>query len=315
MSRGKNTQNHTDIANNTKRKKSANSQNIQKQTGKSFGAQKVALTGFEAPISNNDLKEIFKKNYAKQQNLNNIETDISDIDKANNINNDVQSKTNYIYVKSQQPIKDLYENTLNGIGHLFEPKKAKEKREQEAQQAHQEYLEQMGKIKDELKQIGIEYMKKQNPLYPLPPKGQWGKPTKNGSITSNYGNRFHPILKKIIFHEGIDIGVPIDTPVYAVAEGKVKEVKWAKGYGNYVEIEHKTSKGETITSYYGHLKNFSTKNGTRLKVGQTVNQGEQIALSGNTGASTGAHLHFGMKMDGKQQDPTKYMGEVYKKVK
>lgn len=227
----------------------------------------------------------------------------------------MQSKTNYIYVKSQQPIKDLYENTLNGIGHLFEPKKAKEKREQEAQQAHQEYLEQMGKIKDELKQIGIEYMKKQNPLYPLPPKGQWGKPTKNGSITSNYGNRFHPILKKIIFHEGIDIGVPIGTSVYAVADGKVKEAKWAKGYGNYVEIEHKTFKGETITSYYGHLENFSTKNGTRLKVGQTVKQGEQIALSGNTGRSTGAHLHFGMKIGKNQQDPTEYMGEVYKKVK
>ncbi len=139
------------------------------------------------------------------------------------------------------------------------------------------------------------------------------KPTSIGRITSPYGDRVHPVKKVMKFHDGIDIGVPIGTPVGAVSNGKVTYVGKKTGYGNYVEVQYKNSNGDNITTFYAHLNDFKTKDGEILKVGQIVKQGEQIRHSGNTGIGTGAHLHLGARKNGEKINPIDIIGNVYPK--
>lgn len=113
----------------------------------------------------------------------------------------------------------------------------------------------------------------------------WIMPCK-GRISSPYGWRIHPIYKRRIFHNGIDISVPIGTPVKAIADGKVIKSGSMSGYGIGVVISHGNINGKIVTSEYGHLSQ------TCVKLGQTVKQGQIIAKSGKTGDSDGAHLHL-----------------------
>lgn len=115
-------------------------------------------------------------------------------------------------------------------------------------------------------------------------------------ITYGFGWRVHPIEKVKKHHNGIDFATPIGTNVYSVAEGKVifsgpssiKGANGAVGGGGYiVKIRHKIE-GKFITSSYMHLKEGSLK----VAKGDQVTEGQLIAKSGNTGASTGPHLHF-----------------------
>ena len=139
------------------------------------------------------------------------------------------------------------------------------------------------------------------------------KPTSIGKITSPYGNRIHPIYKTTKLHDGIDISVPIGTPVSTVTDGKVIFVGKKTGYGNYIEVQYKNSNGDNITTFYAHLNDFKTKDGKILKVGQIVKQGEQIGHSGNTGIGTGAHLHLGARKNGIKINPVSIIGNVYPK--
>jgi murein DD-endopeptidase MepM/ murein hydrolase activator NlpD len=115
-------------------------------------------------------------------------------------------------------------------------------------------------------------------------------------ISSPYGWRFHPIEKIRKHHNGVDYASATGTPVYAIARGRVmfagpSRIKMAKGEpgggGYIIKIRHKVN-GEWITSAYMHLK----KGSLLVKKGERVLEGQQIAESGNTGASTGPHLHF-----------------------
>lgn len=132
-------------------------------------------------------------------------------------------------------------------------------------------------------------------------KTTWTTPLKKMCITSNYGNRYHPLYKEIRVHDGIDLRAPLGTPVYAVADGKVIASKVSgsltSGYGNYIEIDHSGG----LSSFYGHL------NKRQVKVGQVVKKGQQIALSGNTGGSKGPHLHFGVHKNAKRTNPLIYL--------
>lgn len=121
--------------------------------------------------------------------------------------------------------------------------------------------------------------------------------TKGYKITSFYGNRMHPIYHKILLHDGVDIGVPLNTRVFAVDDGKISVAGWIKGYGKYIQIEHSNG----LSSFYAHL------NSIKVSQGQSVKQGEVIGLSGNTGIGTGAHLHFGAKKNGKSVNPLNYV--------
>ncbi|MGE5149289.1 MAG: M23 family metallopeptidase [Rhodospirillaceae bacterium] len=96
-------------------------------------------------------------------------------------------------------------------------------------------------------------------------------------------------------HEGVDLAVPIGTPVYAASDGVVDKVGPYAGYGNYVRLSH----GDGLATAYGHLSRFAPG----LEPGVHVAQGQLVAFSGNTGRSTGPHLHFEVLTDGEPVDP------------
>jgi len=127
----------------------------------------------------------------------------------------------------------------------------------------------------------------------------------NGPITSPHGWRIHPTYGTRKFHDGVDIGVPINTPIKATTSGKVVMAQWYNGYGKYVEIDH----GNNIHSFYGHLNSYD------VKVGDIVNTGQVIAKSGNTAGigkngkvmTTGPHLHFGVHKNGQSVNPLEFV--------
>lgn len=116
-------------------------------------------------------------------------------------------------------------------------------------------------------------------------------------ITCPYGMRLHPILHIWRMHTGVDLGVPSGTPIYSMDEGTVIIARYSGAYGNYVVVDH----GGGITTLYAHA--------SRLLVneGQKVKKGQMIMKSGNTGYSTGAHLHFEVRRNGGHIDPTPYI--------
>lgn len=115
-------------------------------------------------------------------------------------------------------------------------------------------------------------------------------------VTSKYGMRFHPILKRHKMHRGVDYGAPTGTPIVSVARGKVIYSGYDKGgYGNYIKIRHKSG----IETRYGHLSR------KLVRKGQIVKQGQKIGLVGATGRATGPHLDFQFLVKGKHIDPLK----------
>jgi len=121
-------------------------------------------------------------------------------------------------------------------------------------------------------------------------------PTK-GKIVSGYGNRLHPILRVRRLHEGVDIAAPRGTPIVATADGVVTKAGWLGSYGNVVEISH----GYGITTLYAH----NSRNA--VKTGATVKRGQVIAYVGSTGLSTGAHVHYEVRVNKRPVNPSSYM--------
>lgn len=117
-------------------------------------------------------------------------------------------------------------------------------------------------------------------------------------LTSLFGSRNTLIPGATTNHQGIDIAVPSGTGVLSAFSGKVSDLGYNKARGYYVEV----SSGDGLTSVYQHLSGFVAK------LGQSVTAGQKIANSGNTGVSSGPHLHFEIKQDGKAVDPMKYAG-------
>ncbi|MBQ6693643.1 MAG: M23 family metallopeptidase [Bacteroidaceae bacterium] len=113
---------------------------------------------------------------------------------------------------------------------------------------------------------------------------------------SGYGRRIDPVYKVPKFHKGMDFSCDMRTPVYATADGKVVSAKWESGYGYTLEIDH----GYGYRTRYAHLHSFTAKKG------QQVVRGEQIALSGNSGKSTGPHLHYEVLVKGRPVNPINY---------
>jgi murein DD-endopeptidase MepM/ murein hydrolase activator NlpD len=113
---------------------------------------------------------------------------------------------------------------------------------------------------------------------------------------SGYGYRIHPIYQRRIFHDGMDFSCDIGTPVYATADGVVKNARWERGYGNIVTIDN----GYGYETRYAHLKSFNVKRG------QKVVRGETIALSGNTGRSSGPHVHYEVLQRSRPVNPANY---------
>lgn len=116
-------------------------------------------------------------------------------------------------------------------------------------------------------------------------------------VDSAFGKRLHPIYKRNMMHQGIDIGEKKSTTIYAAGAGKVILAGWNGGYGNCVIIDH----GNGFKTIYGHLNAYS------VKVGDWVKKGQKIAEMGNTGNSTSSHLHFEVRINDVPTDPIKYL--------
>ncbi len=118
----------------------------------------------------------------------------------------------------------------------------------------------------------------------------------NGRITSGFGVRHHPIYKRRIHHDGIDFSAPSGTKVYAPGNGVVRYTGYNFGYGKKIVIDH----GFGYTTVYAHLSR------SLVKKGQKITRGDIIALSGNTGISTGPHLHYEIHKNNRKINPSAY---------
>ncbi len=123
----------------------------------------------------------------------------------------------------------------------------------------------------------------------------------HGRITSPFGWRTHPIFKSKIFHSGIDYGVPYGTPIKAANSGKVIYSGWYGGYGKVVILDHGSCTGAPTTTLYAHMSQ------QKVSVGENVVRGQTVGLVGTTGYSTGPHLHFEVRINGKPQNPNNYL--------
>ncbi|WP_353987207.1 M23 family metallopeptidase [Ruicaihuangia caeni] len=121
------------------------------------------------------------------------------------------------------------------------------------------------------------------------PVNGWVWPV-NGWITGHYGNRLHPVYNYWRLHTGTDIGAGMGTPIYAATGGTVTYAGRLGTYGNFVLINH----GNGISTGYAHIRD----GGIMVRYGQQVQTGQQIAQVGSTGASTGPHLHFEVRING-----------------
>ena len=123
------------------------------------------------------------------------------------------------------------------------------------------------------------------------------QPVGDLKFTSNFGIRSDPFTGGARMHAGVDIPGPVGTPIYATADGIIAVAERHGGYGNLVEVNH----GKGIATRYGHLSRITVAANTRVK------RGQQIGLMGSTGRSTGSHLHYEVRMDGKAVNPVPFL--------
>ena len=124
------------------------------------------------------------------------------------------------------------------------------------------------------------------------------KPVKTAAFTSGFGVRTDPFQARAAMHPGIDLAGPMGTPIYATADGTVLRAGWnSGGYGNLVEIDH----GKGIATRYGHMSAIL------VSAGQHISRGQQIGRMGSTGRSTGSHLHYEVRIDGRPVNPIPFM--------
>ena len=118
-----------------------------------------------------------------------------------------------------------------------------------------------------------------------------------GPISSPFGSRVHPVFKTKSFHSGLDISAPRGTPVKAAAPGEVLFEGWMRGYGQVVIIDH----GRNYSTVYAHMSS------TQVKEGQTVKVGSVVGAVGDTGTTTGYHLHFEVRTGSTAKNPLDYL--------
>jgi murein DD-endopeptidase MepM/ murein hydrolase activator NlpD len=196
--------------------------------------------------------------------------------------------------------KELQESAEKKKEYMEELEKDKEKYEQLIKEEERESAEIASLIKAIQKRKEEERKKQQangGTITKDSPIGKLycvtGKPY---TITSPFGPRMHPVLKYVRMHSGIDIGTWTGTKLYSLADGEVIYSGSMSGYGNVVMVDH-----GSITSLYAHLSSSA------VKVGQEVKGGQLIAYSGNSGLSSGPHLHFEIRnASGTAINPTSY---------
>ena len=175
---------------------------------------------------------------------------------------------------------------------------------EENEEAEQALLEQIAQKEDELDEAKYrEWLETYVP--PAADDGStgsvntsgWMSPLRSYTLTSPFGMRTHPITGEYKMHNGIDMAAPEGTPIYAAKGGQVSVAAYSSSAGNYVQIDH----GGGYRSVYMHMTDYT------VKAGQYVAQGQLIGYVGNTGASKGNHLHFGISLNGSYVNPIGYI--------
>lgn len=136
------------------------------------------------------------------------------------------------------------------------------------------------------------------PVSGAPPpagSGRLQRPS-DGPVTSPFGQRLHPVLGVWKLHDGMDFGAPCGAPIWAAADGVVREVYFNSAYGNRLMMDHDLD-GRSVRTSYNHAIDFN------VNPGDTVRSGQVIGRVGTTGYSTGCHLHFMVWVDGQLVDP------------
>ncbi len=120
------------------------------------------------------------------------------------------------------------------------------------------------------------------------------------SISSPFGWRSDPIKGVRRRHAGVDLPGPSGTRIFATGPGIVSFAGWSRGYGNMVQVDH----ADGVRTRFGHLSNIAVSAGT------SVRQGALLGWMGSTGRSTGVHLHYEVRVNGRPVDPLAYMGQT-----
>ncbi len=123
--------------------------------------------------------------------------------------------------------------------------------------------------------------------------------SKRSIVTSRFGHRKDPFTRDLSFHDGMDISAPYGSPIIATGKGKVIFSGWDKYLGNCVKIDH----GGGLVTVYGHMQK------TTVSIGDAVVKGTEVGKLGSTGRSTGAHVHYEVRINGKAVDPERYLAE------
>jgi murein DD-endopeptidase MepM/ murein hydrolase activator NlpD len=179
---------------------------------------------------------------------------------------------------------ELIERVIGSIGIKLPPTK-----NNDSKHSGGPFIQQPNAERDELLFKADKYIKA---IRYLP----FGRPVK-GSITSKYGKRKDPLNQKTAFHTGIDFRGKKGEPILATADGVVKKAFRNGGYGNYVLIDH----GNGYTTSFSHMQKYLVRKGDK------IHRGQLIGLVGNSGRSTGSHLHYEITMDKKTINPYNFL--------
>ncbi|WP_369880820.1 M23 family metallopeptidase [Erythrobacter sp. KY5] len=129
-------------------------------------------------------------------------------------------------------------------------------------------------------------------------------PLEGARLSSGYGMRNHPVLRRRRAHNGVDLAAPTGTPIYATADGIVGRADWFSSYGLYISIDH----GADLETRYAHMSRLAVAAGDRVR------KGDVIGYVGSTGRSTGPHLHYEVRVDGVAVNPIPYMVETEEQI-
>ncbi len=206
--------------------------------------------------------------------------------------------------KAAQEKKDAVDAALKQLSEL-KAKLAKQRSEAIAKQKEIERKQE--KVRKKILELVKKKLAQERALNPTPMgKGYLSFPTKVPYITSNYGNRYHPVLHYWRLHAGTDFRAYCGTAIYSAAEGRVEWAQPMGGFGNQVMLDHGIVKGNSVLTSYNHLSRFA------VKKGQYVTRGQLVGYSGSTGTSTACHLHFEVYVNGKTVDPMSILGPIPK---
>lgn len=254
-------------------------------------------TYLEVVLAATDMKE-FLTNYEFMSNI--VDQDKATIQKIAEQKAEVERRRAQLVAQEAelQRARANQEQQRAALAAQQEAKKTALHKVENDRQAQEQALNELEATSRQLESV-IRQAQASNASSSNPPKGsgQLGWPCDARNITSPFGMRYHPILKKNKLHTGTDFGASNGSNIYAADNGVVISSGWMGGYGKAVIVDH----GKGISTLYAHQSSILVSNG------QTVNKGQVIGKVGSTGWSTGAHLHFEVRVNGVPKNPMNYL--------